>query len=108
MCCSTLCSKWSFVGLWAIVNNAGISGAVAPTEWLTKHDFRRMIDINLLGVIFVTKEFLPLVRRGSGRVVNMASIMGRFAVSTAAYSAAKFGVEGFSDQLRYMYFEVTY
>ncbi|KAL4216271.1 Retinol dehydrogenase 5 [Mactra antiquata] len=86
--------------LWAIVNNAGISGNIAPTEWTSNESFKSVIEVNLLGVMYVAKEFLPLVRREKGRVINMASIMGRFAISTAGYSASKFGVEGFSDQLR--------
>ncbi|XP_045168366.2 short-chain dehydrogenase/reductase family 9C member 7-like [Mercenaria mercenaria] len=89
-------------GLWAIVNNAGVPGSIGPIEWLPASEFRRTIEINLFGVIFVTKEFLPLVRREkSGRIVNMSSICGRLAVATGPYVASEFGVEGFSDQLRY-------
>ena len=91
----------SFAGLWAIVNNAGIAGSVAPIEWQSADDFRQTININLFGVILVTKAFLPLVRRERGRVVNMASSMGRFCMATGPYGASKFAVEGFSDQLRY-------
>lgn len=87
-------------GLWAIVNNAGVPGAIGPIEWLPASEFRRTIEINLFGVIFVTKEFLPLVRREKGRIINMSSICGRFAIATGPYVASKFGVEGFSDQLR--------
>lgn len=87
-------------GLWAVVNNAGVAGSVAPIEWQTEDDFRKTLDVNLFGVIFVTKAFLPMVRRERGRVVNMASIMGRFSMSTGPYGASKYGVEGFSDQLR--------
>lgn len=88
-------------GLWAIVNNAGVPGTVGPIEWLSASEFRRTIEINLFGVIFVTKEFLPLVRKEKGgRIVNMSSICGRFAIATGPYCASKFGVEGFSDQLR--------
>lgn len=87
-------------GLWAIVNNAGISGPVCPIEWTSSAEFRKVMEINLFGVIFVTKEFLPLVRKERGRVVNIASIMARFAMATGPYAASKFGVEGFSDQLR--------
>lgn len=88
-------------GLWALVNNAGIAGVVSNVEWLTKADFDQVLSINLYGVIFVTKAFLPLVRRSPGRIVNMASVMGRFTVATAPYTVSKFGVEGFSDSLRH-------
>jgi len=89
-----------FPGLWAIVNNAGVPGQVAPIEWLPASDYRRTLEVNLFGPIFVTQAFLPLVRKAKGRVVNMASIMGRFAMACGPYAAAKFGVEGYSDQLR--------
>ena len=84
-----------------MVNNAGIAGPTAPTEWLTNEDFEETIAVDLFGVIYVTKAFLALVRKGEGRIVNMASICGRISVATAPYSAAKFGVEGFTDALRY-------
>lgn len=63
----------------------------------------KVLAVNLYGVILVTKAFLPLVRRTPGRIVNMASIMGRFTVSPVPYTVAKFGVEGFSDAIRYVY-----
>ena len=75
---------------------------VSPVEWLTRKDFDNVLAVNLYGVILVTKAFLPLVRRTPGRIVNMASIMGRFPVSPAPYTIAKFGVEGFSDTLRFV------
>lgn len=91
-----------FVGLWALVNNAGIAGVVSPFEWLTKKDIDQVLNINLYGVILVTKAFLPLVRRTPGRIVNMASVMARFTVAPVPYTVAKFGVEGLSDALRYV------
>ena len=57
--------------------------------------------MNLWGVVRVTKSFLPLIRKGRGRVVNVASISGRFApIFLSAYAITKFGVEAFSDVLR--------
>ncbi|KAL4222540.1 Retinol dehydrogenase 5 [Mactra antiquata] len=87
-------------GLWAIVNNAGIAGTTGPFEWQTTNDLRHTLDVNLFGVMFVAKEFLPLVRRERGRVINTASMMGRFAGANVDYTASKYGVEGFSDRLR--------
>ncbi|XP_067649596.1 retinol dehydrogenase 7-like [Haliotis asinina] len=87
-------------GLWAIVNNAGISGAVGQIEWLTRADYERCLSVNLYGVIDVTKTFLPLVRRCHGRVVNISSMMGRIAAASAPYVVSKYGVEGFTDCLR--------
>ncbi|XP_071108494.1 retinol dehydrogenase 7-like isoform X1 [Haliotis cracherodii] len=87
-------------GLWAIVNNAGVPGAIGRTDWLTRADYERCLSVNLYGVIDVTRIFLPLVRRGKGRVVNISSMMGRIAAATAPYVVSKYGVEGFTDCLR--------
>ncbi|XP_055552850.1 retinol dehydrogenase 16 [Falco cherrug] len=87
-------------GLWGLVNNAGISNPTAPNEWLTKDDFVRVLDVNLVGLIEVTLSLLPLVRRARGRVVNVASILGRISCFGGGYCISKFGVEAFSDSLR--------
>nr|XP_056710964.1 retinol dehydrogenase 16-like [Euleptes europaea] len=87
-------------GLWGLVNNAGIAMPVAPNEWLTKQDFKKIINVNLLGVIDVTLHMVPMVRRARGRVVNMSSVLGRLALFGGGYCPAKFGVEAFTDSLR--------
>ncbi|KAH0629133.1 hypothetical protein JD844_010974 [Phrynosoma platyrhinos] len=87
-------------GLWGLVNNAGIGSHVAPNEWLTKDDFAEVINVNLLGLIDVTLHMLPLVRAARGRVVNVASVMGRVACLGGGYCPSKYGVEAFSDSLR--------
>ncbi|XP_049640019.1 retinol dehydrogenase 7-like [Suncus etruscus] len=87
-------------GLWGLVNNAGISGILAPNEWLTRQDFMEVLDVNLLGVIDVTLSLLPLLRKAQGRVVNVSSILGRIPLFAGGYCISKFGVEAFSDTLR--------
>ncbi|XP_064899749.1 retinol dehydrogenase 16-like [Columba livia] len=87
-------------GLWGLVNNAGTAVPTAPNEWLSKADFAKVLDVNLLGLIEVTLSLLPLVRRARGRVVNVASVMGRLAAFGGGYCISKFGVEAFSDSLR--------
>ncbi|NXN62874.1 RDH16 dehydrogenase, partial [Himantopus himantopus] len=87
-------------GLWGLVNNAGIAVPSAPNEWLTKDDFVKVLDVNLVGLIEVTLSLLPLVRRARGRVVNVASVMGRISFFGGGYCISKFGVEAFSDSLR--------
>ncbi|XP_043362462.1 retinol dehydrogenase 16 isoform X2 [Dermochelys coriacea] len=87
-------------GLWGLVNNAGIAIPVAPNEWLTKDDFIKVLDVNLIGLIEVTLSVLPLVKRARGRVVNVASIMGRLSFFGGGYCPSKYGVEAFSDSLR--------
>ena len=83
-----------------LVNNAGY-GNVYPVEDTSLADFRAQIETNLFGVIIMTKALLPHFReRASGRIIQISSIGGRVGpVGRAAYAAAKFGVEGFSESL---------
>ncbi|XP_040549985.1 retinol dehydrogenase 7-like [Gallus gallus] len=87
-------------GLWGLVNNAGIAVPAAPNEWLRKEDFVAVLNVNLVGLIEVTLSLLPLVKRARGRVVNVASVMGRLSIFGGGYCPSKFGVEAFSDSLR--------
>ncbi|NXH41628.1 RDH16 dehydrogenase, partial [Dicaeum eximium] len=87
-------------GLWGLVNNAGIAIPTAPNEWLTKEDFVKVLDVNLVGLVEVTLSLLPLVRRARGRVVHVASVMGRVSFFGGGYCISKYGVEAFSDSLR--------
>lgn len=87
-------------GLWGLVNNAGVSVPTTPNEWLTKQDFMKILNVNLLGVIEVTLSLLPLVRKARGRVVNVASVLGRVSLYGGGYCISKYGVEAFSDSLR--------
>uniref|UniRef100_A0A8B9WK45 Short chain dehydrogenase/reductase family 9C member 7 n=1 Tax=Bos mutus grunniens TaxID=30521 RepID=A0A8B9WK45_BOSMU len=87
-------------GLWALVNNAGVGLPSGPNEWLTKEDFVKVINVNLVGLIEVTLHMLPMVKKARGRVVNMSSCGGRVAVIGGGYCISKFGVEAFSDSIR--------
>lgn len=62
-------------GLWSLINNAGIA-KVGPIEWQTIEEFKQIADVNLWGLIDVTKVFLPLVKKERGRIINLASIGG--------------------------------
>jgi short-subunit dehydrogenase len=83
-----------------LVNNAGIGhwGAVVDTD---AEAFSRAIEINYLGAVSATAHVLPgMLRRGRGRIVNVASIAGRIgAPFEAAYSASKFALVGYSEAL---------
>lgn len=92
--------------LAGLVNNAGIA-VPGPLQHLSIEDFRRQIEVNLVGQLQVIQAFAPLLgagaaRRGPpGRIVNMSSVAGRFAAPfMGAYNASKFGLEGMSDSLR--------
>jgi len=87
-------------GLDALVDNAGI-GVMGPLETLPIEDFRKQIEVNLIGHVAVTQAMLPLIRRATGRVVLVSSAGGRMALPFGgAYHAAKFGLEGVADSLR--------
>ncbi|KAL4239934.1 hypothetical protein ACF0H5_000730 [Mactra antiquata] len=86
--------------LWAIVNNAGIA-IFTEIEWCSVVQFQRILDVNVIGVVRVTKAFLPLIRNSNGRIVNVASLAGRFTMPAfAAYSMSKRACIAFSDALR--------
>ncbi len=83
-----------------LVNNAGIAGG-GPFPELTHDRIDEVVRVNLLAVMHVTRVFLPgMLSRGSGHIINVASLAGRFAVPGAAvYSATKHGVVAFSESL---------
>ena len=59
------------------MNNAGI-GRGGPIEWTPLQHMKHITDINLWGMIDVTKTFLPLIKKSQGRVVNLSSMAGEF------------------------------
>jgi NAD(P)-dependent dehydrogenase (short-subunit alcohol dehydrogenase family) len=86
-----------------VMNVAGIStwGAV---EELSHEDWRAQVDVNLMGPIHVIEAFIPpMIEAGrGGHLVNVSSSAGLFGLPWhAAYSAAKFGLRGVSEVLRY-------
>lgn len=87
-------------GLWGLVNNAGISLPSGPNTWMRIEDFRKVMDVNLFGVIEITLNFLPMLMKSRGRLVNVASILGRNSFIGGGYCLSKYGVESFSDSLR--------
>jgi dehydrogenase/reductase SDR family protein 9 len=73
---------------------------LAPTDWLTVEDYREPIEVNLFGLISVTLNMLPLVKKAQGRVVNVSSIAGRISFGGGGYTVSKYALEGFNDSLR--------
>jgi NADP-dependent 3-hydroxy acid dehydrogenase YdfG len=88
-------------GLDILVNNAGLM-LLGPVTDQTTDDWRRMIEVNLLGLLYCTHAALPLMaQQGSGDIVNLSSVAGRRAEAGAAvYNMTKFGVHAFSEALR--------
>uniref|UniRef100_A0A3B3Q9J5 Retinol dehydrogenase 1 n=1 Tax=Paramormyrops kingsleyae TaxID=1676925 RepID=A0A3B3Q9J5_9TELE len=87
-------------GLWGLVNNAGRSIPVGPSEWMQMEDFRNILNVNLFGLIELTLKLLPLLKKARGRVVNVSSVMGRLVLTGGGYCVSKWAVESFSDSLR--------
>ena len=77
-----------------LVNSAGIIGAAGPTVDLAPATWRRVLEVNLTGTFLCSKLAAPgMVKRGWGRIVNLASLAGKEGTPTmAAYSASKAGV----------------
>jgi NAD(P)-dependent dehydrogenase (short-subunit alcohol dehydrogenase family) len=86
--------------LGGVVNNAGVAVS-APIEFVPLDDLRRQLEVNLVGQVAVIQAFLPAIRAGHGRIVNVSSIGGRIALPLVGpYAASKFGLEAVSDSLR--------
>ena len=84
-----------------LVNNAGVM-LLGPVIGADTDEWRRMIDVNLLGLLYCTHAVLPIMgEQGSGHIVNVSSVAGRFAnFGSAVYNLTKFGVNAFSEALR--------
>jgi NAD(P)-dependent dehydrogenase (short-subunit alcohol dehydrogenase family) len=84
-----------------IFNNAGI-GIGGPAKDFSIDDWRKVIDINLYGVVYGSSVAYPIMmKQGFGHIVNTASIEGLVPIpSTASYAASKYGVVGLSNALR--------
>lgn len=90
-----------FGGLDLLFNNAGL-GVNARFEHSDPNDWKRMIDVNLYGVLHCTQAAIPLMRGRPGAMISsVSSVGGRYGVeSWSVYSATKFAVVGFHDALR--------
>jgi clavulanate-9-aldehyde reducatase len=84
-----------------LVNNAGVM-LLGPVEGADINDWRRMVEVNVLGLLYCTHAALPVMReQGSGHIVNLSSVAGRHAnAGSAVYNLTKFGVNAFSEALR--------
>jgi len=85
----------------ALVNNAGF-GEVGPMETMPLERARAIFEVNVFGLMGLTQLLLPAMRaRGSGRIVNVSSIAGRWvSPGSGWYGASKHALEAISDALR--------
>jgi NADP-dependent 3-hydroxy acid dehydrogenase YdfG len=85
----------------ALVNNAGVM-LLGPVMGADTNEWRQMIEVNCLGLLYCTHAALPVMAEaGGGHIVNIASTAGRRArLGAGVYNLTKFGVVGFSEALR--------
>jgi NADP-dependent 3-hydroxy acid dehydrogenase YdfG len=88
-------------GVDVLVNNAGFALA-GPVEIIADADVQRQFATNVFGLLTMTRTALPAMRaRGSGRVINISSLVGRVTFGgMGVYGATKYAVEALSDALR--------
>jgi len=88
-------------GLQGLVNNAGI-GIGGPVEHVSDADWRTVFDVNFFAVAHLTREAMPLVRAGRGRIVHIGSMGGRIAApGVGPYSASKHALEALAESMRH-------
>jgi NAD(P)-dependent dehydrogenase (short-subunit alcohol dehydrogenase family) len=88
------------VRLDGIVNNAGIAVG-GPMETVGTEDWRKQLEVNVIGQMAVTRAVLPRLRESRGRIVFISSVNGRLSMPMlGAYSASKFALEAAADALR--------
>jgi len=87
-------------GLFALINNAGVQQGFL-FDWTNLETMRKVIEVNLLGVLSMTKALLPSLKKSKGRLINLGS-MGSFypIFSGSAYTASKHGVWGLTRALK--------
>jgi NADP-dependent 3-hydroxy acid dehydrogenase YdfG len=86
--------------LFGLVNNAGVS-LNGPLELIPASEIKKLMDVNVLGLLAVTKAFMPLLRQSKGRIINISSGHGLLAIpDKSVYAASKFAVQAITDSLR--------
>lgn len=98
--CETIAVRVGVGGLQGLVNNAGLS-VDGPLEIVPVEALRRQFEVNVIGQVGVTQAFLPLLRQGGGRVINIGGAAGRVALPMyGALSASKAALDSLSEALR--------
>jgi NAD(P)-dependent dehydrogenase (short-subunit alcohol dehydrogenase family) len=83
-----------------LVNNAGYALVGAVTD-IPRDRIRHLFDVNVFGVVDVTRACLPFLRAAGGRVINVSSLAGKYSVPfLGSYCASKFALEALSDAMR--------
>lgn len=84
-----------------LINNAGVM-LLGPIYGANTDDWRRMVDVNVMGLLWATHAALPIMaEQGGGHIVNVSSVAGRIAsLGSGVYNATKWAVVAFSESLR--------
>jgi len=86
--------------LFGLINNAGI-GRGGALEVTPVTEMRKLMEVNVIGLMVVTQSFIPMLRKAKGRIINIGSTSGYLAFPGASlYSASKFAVRAITDSLR--------
>jgi len=87
-------------GLDGLIHAAGIAVA-GPLEFLPREALHEQLEVNLNGPLSLTQDMIPLLRRGSGRIIFVSSMSARVSPPfLGAYAASKFALEAVVDALR--------
>jgi len=98
--CETIAVRVGVGGLQGLVNNAGLS-VDGPVEIVPVEALRRQFEVNVIGQVGVTQAFLPLLRQGGGRVINIGGAAGRVSLPMyGALSASKAALDSISEARR--------
>jgi 3-hydroxy acid dehydrogenase/malonic semialdehyde reductase len=97
---ASLNDKWKKVDI--LINNAGNAHGLDPIQSGNEEDWDAMIDINVKGLLYVSREILPgMVERKSGHIINLGSIAGKEAYANGnVYCGSKFAVDAISQGMR--------
>lgn len=92
-------NQWGRIDI--LVNNAGVM-LLGMIDGANTEDWRRMMNINVLGLMYATHAVLPIMKsQGEGHIVNVSSVAGRVAnAGSGVYNASKWAVNAFSEALR--------
>jgi NAD(P)-dependent dehydrogenase (short-subunit alcohol dehydrogenase family) len=96
----TIIEKETGGNVFGLINNAG-KGRGGALEVTPVAEIHKLMEVNVIGLMAMTQAFIPMLRKGKGRIINIGSTSSLLAFPGAsAYSASKFAVRAITDSLR--------